>query len=210
MNSQSPPPPPPPPPSRQTPALYLRANHDYTSPDPPQTFDFRAGDHLLLLGLHPSGWADGATSDRRQRGWFPSNYCQSGAAAAAAAAARDRDLRAWGARASVGASVFSGITVTKLLGVAVLAFTRSRIFEIYYFRVWVALVGFAASYSLIFLPVALSLFGGQGKILLRRLITRHLTTGAGYVDHEAEGGLERDLRSRRYLLADDEYDSDEY
>jgi Niemann-Pick C1 protein len=32
----------------------------------------------------------------------------------------------------------------------------------------------------------------------------------GYVDPESEGGLERDLRSRRYLMADDEYDSDEY
>ena len=35
---------------------------------------------------------------------------------------------------------------------------------------------------------------------------------AGYVDPESEGGLEQDLRSRRYpaLLADDEYDSDEF
>jgi Niemann-Pick C1 protein len=32
----------------------------------------------------------------------------------------------------------------------------------------------------------------------------------GYVDPESEGGLEQDLRNRRYpaLLADDEYDSD--
>jgi hypothetical protein len=76
---------------------------------------------------------------------------------------RGKDARAWAALVNVGASVFSGITITKLLGVAVLAFTRSKIFEIYYFRVWVALIVFAASHALVFLPVALSLFGGQGK-----------------------------------------------
>jgi len=108
---------------------------------------------------------------------------------------RGKDARAWTALVNVGASVFSGITITKLLGVAVLAFTRSKIFEIYYFRVWVALVIFAATHALIFLPVALSIFGGQG-----------------YVDPESESSLESDLRSRRYpaLLGDDGYDSDEF
>ncbi|KAF2837583.1 patched sphingolipid transporter [Patellaria atrata CBS 101060] len=107
---------------------------------------------------------------------------------------RGKDARAWTALVNVGASVFSGITVTKLLGVFVLAFTRSKIFEIYYFRVWLALVIFAASHALIFLPVALSFFGGRG-----------------YLDPESEGGLEQDLRSRRYpaLLRDEEYDSDD-
>ena len=51
------------------------------------------------------------------------------------------------------------------LGVAVLAFTRSKIFEIYYFRVWVALVVWGAGHALVFLPVALSIFGGRGEIL---------------------------------------------
>lgn len=76
---------------------------------------------------------------------------------------RGRDARAWTALTNVGGSVFSGITVTKLLGVCVLAFTRSKIFEIYYFRVWLALVVFAAIHALIFLPVALSYFGGEGE-----------------------------------------------
>ena len=75
------------------------------------------------------------------------------------------DARAWAALVNVGPSVFSGITITKLLGVSVLAFTRSKIFEIYYFRIWLALVVFAATHALIFLPVALSLFGGAGKSL---------------------------------------------
>jgi Niemann-Pick C1 protein len=77
---------------------------------------------------------------------------------------RGKDSRAWTALVNVGGSVFSGITITKLLGVCVLAFTRSKIFEIYYFRIWLALVLFAASHALIFLPVALSLFGGEGKV----------------------------------------------
>ncbi|KAK4155692.1 patched family-domain-containing protein [Chaetomidium leptoderma] len=107
---------------------------------------------------------------------------------------RGRDARAWTALANVGGSVFSGITITKVLGVTVLAFTRSKIFEIYYFRVWVALVAFAASHALVFLPVALSLVGGEG-----------------YVDPESEGGLEEDLASRRYraLVPEDETDSEE-
>jgi Niemann-Pick C1 protein len=106
---------------------------------------------------------------------------------------RGRDARAWTALVNVGSSVFSGITVTKLLGVCVLAFTRSKIFEIYYFRVWLALVIFAATHALIFLPVALSIAGGEG-----------------YVDPESEGGIVEDLASRRYraLMPDDDSDSD--
>ncbi len=76
---------------------------------------------------------------------------------------RGRDARAWTALVNVGGSVFSGITITKLLGVCVLAFTRSKIFEIYYFRIWLALVIFASTHALIFLPVALSLLGGDGE-----------------------------------------------
>ena len=79
---------------------------------------------------------------------------------------RGRDARAWAALVNVGGSVFSGITITKLLGVCVLAFTRSKIFEVYYFRIWLALVAFAATHALIFLPVALSLLGGEGKSTL--------------------------------------------
>jgi Niemann-Pick C1 protein len=82
---------------------------------------------------------------------------------------RGKDARAWTALVNVGASVFTGITITKLLGVAVLAFTRSKIFEIYYFRVWVALVLFAATHALVFLPVALSIFGGQGMLTSQAL-----------------------------------------
>lgn len=101
---------------------------------------------------------------------------------------RGRDARAWAALVNVGSSVFSGITVTKLIGVTVLAFTRSKIFEVYYFRVWLALVVFAAAHALVFLPVALSLGGGEG-----------------YGDGEGGGGIEDDLAGRRHraLLPED-------
>ncbi len=107
---------------------------------------------------------------------------------------RGKEARAWAALVNVGGSVFSGITITKLLGVFVLAFTRSKIFEVYYFRVWLALVIWAALHALVFLPVALSFFGG-----------------AGYTEANNDGGLEQDLASRRYrALLPDEYDSDDY
>lgn len=79
---------------------------------------------------------------------------------------RGKEARAWAALVNVGGSVFSGITVTKLLGIFVLAFTRTKIFEMYYFRIWLALVVWAALHALVFLPVALSLFGGRGESYL--------------------------------------------
>ncbi len=45
-----------------------------------------------------------------------------------------RRARAKGALVKMGASVLSGITLTKFIGVMVLAFAQTQIFEVYYFR----------------------------------------------------------------------------
>lgn len=59
----------------------------------------------------------------------------------------------------VGGSELAGITITKVIGIAVLAFTRSQIFEVYYFRMWLSLVVIASTHALVLLPILLSMFG---------------------------------------------------
>ncbi|KAF3986596.1 hypothetical protein FT663_04328 [Candidozyma haemuli var. vulneris] len=71
----------------------------------------------------------------------------------------ERTSSAYKALSSVGGSVLGGITITKFIGIAVLAFTRSKIFEVYYFRMWLSLVVIAATHSLVLLPILLSMFG---------------------------------------------------
>lgn len=59
----------------------------------------------------------------------------------------------------MGSNVFMGITVTKLLGVSILNFSPSRVFRVYYFRMYVTIIIFGALHGLVFLPCLLMLIG---------------------------------------------------
>lgn len=72
-----------------------------------------------------------------------------------------REERSATALAGKGAAVCSGIILTKLVGVTMLAFSRTQIFAVYYFRMYMALVVVGSFHSLLLLPVILSLIGPQ-------------------------------------------------
>jgi len=72
-------------------------------------------------------------------------------------AVRSRLARA--ALVEMGSSVVTGITLTKLVGVLILALAPSQLFRLYYFRMYLGIIVMGAFHGLALLPVLLATFG---------------------------------------------------
>jgi Niemann-Pick C1 protein len=70
-----------------------------------------------------------------------------------------KDIRVFNALVETGSVVFRGMTVTKLLGIFVLSFAQSKIFEVFYFRMYLSIVVLGAFNGLFLLPILLSTLG---------------------------------------------------
>lgn len=84
----------------------------------------------------------------------------------------------------IGSSVFSGITITKFFGVLVLAFSPSKIFEIYYFRMYLTIVLLGSTHGLILLPILLTWIGERTVLMSDECVRQTAINGSTKQDKE--------------------------
>lgn len=84
------------------------------------------------------------------------------------AVTRSGDARAKDALRKVLVSVLFGITITKIVGLSALTLADSRIFQKYYFRMYMTVVLCGVLNGMVFLPVLLSVFVDVRHFVLRR------------------------------------------
>ncbi|KAI1290194.1 NPC intracellular cholesterol transporter 1 [Halotydeus destructor] len=94
-----------------------------------------------------------------------------------------RVLRAKECLAKMGSSVLSGITLTDC-GILILAFAKSKIFQVIYFRMYLSIIAFGTVHSLVFLPVLLSIVGPP--LNKQRVLLNSSATGTTVTFHQSD------------------------